>query len=122
MFLISEIILVIVNLIMAEWHNHLKYREVRYNKDIYVIGYVGIAFILTAITKSILLVPTAFFLHKVVYDFAYNIFRGLPLFFVSTSPTSFIDRLHLHFLGKNSEIYLIIYFLFILLINSYLYL
>jgi hypothetical protein len=118
MFYLSEIILLIINVIMAEWHTHLKDKNIRYNKDVYVIGYVGIALILTAISRSILLVPTAFLLHKVAYDFAYNIFRGLPLFFVSTSPMSLIDRIHFYFLGKYSEIYQVVYLLLILTING----
>lgn len=118
MFYLSEIILLIVNVLMAEWHCHLKGGNIRYSKDIYVIGYIGLTFCLMAITKSMVLFPASILIHKLAYDTAYNIFRGLPLFFVSTSPTSFIDRIHLYFFGKYSEIYLIIYFLLVLTING----
>lgn len=118
MFFLSEIILFVLNVVIAEWHCHLKDANIKYSKDLYVIGYIGITFCLCAIEKSLLLLPASLLIHKLVYDTAYNLFRGLPLFFVSTSPTSFIDRIHFYFLGKNSEIYLIIYFLLILTING----
>jgi hypothetical protein len=54
---------------------------------------------------------------KVFFDVALNLFRGLPMFYVSTTTTSVIDKLHNRLFGKRSEIYILIYLMALVMLS-----
>jgi hypothetical protein len=54
---------------------------------------------------------------KVFFDVGLNLFRGLPMFYVSTTTTSIIDKLHNRLFGKRSEIYLLIYLMILIMLS-----
>lgn len=69
--------------------------------------------------QGVELAVCAVFVRKVFFDLPLNLFRGKPLFYVSTSTTSLIDRFHNRVFGNKSEIYMTLYFLICLFFAIY---
>lgn len=120
MIYILEILLIVFNITMA-WHH---YQLIADGKRIYhgLWGsyYIAFAVLVAFVGKSWVLMILSLPLRKVVFDLSLNLFRGLPLFYVSTKTTSLIDKAHNYIFGKNSEVYMAFYFIIIIALNFFL--
>ena len=56
-------------------------------------------------------------IRKVFFDLPLNLFRGKPMFYVSATTTSIIDKFHNRVFGLNSLPYMIVYFVAIIVIT-----
>ena len=117
MLYIYELILLFVNVAMAAYHAKLIKQERKVQHGLWGGGYFLFAGILCLLAHSWWLALLAALVRKVAFDVSLNIFRGLPLFYVSAKPKSIIDRFHNWVFGKRSEIYIGIYLIFIVVIN-----
>lgn len=115
-----EIFLAIVNIAMAAYHARLIKQGKKIQHGLWGAGYLAVAGTLSLLIHSWLLMILSLFIRKVVFDLSLNLSRGLPLFYVSTETTSLIDKFHYWVFGKNSELYMAIYTLCIVIINTYL--
>lgn len=120
MIYILEILIISINVTMAYHHSNL----IEDGKKIYH-GWWGFLYfiflLLTAwIGKSYILFLLGFPIRKVFFDLSLNLFRGLPLFYVSTKTTSLIDRLHNYIFGKKSEYYMFFYAVIVIVLNVFL--
>ena len=115
-----EIFLAIVNIAMAAYHAKLFKQDKTVNHGLWGGAYLVVAAWLSLWIHSWWLFILSLFIRKVVFDLSLNLFRGLPLFYVSTETTSLIDKFHYKLFGKNSELYMAIYSLCIAIINTYL--
>lgn len=121
MIAIGEILLVLVNIAMAWWHSELIKDGKPIKHGLWGGLYLVLSGVFAFLNHSVLLFVLALFIRKVVFDLALNIFRGeVSLFYVSKNPKSIIDRIHLKLFGVNSELYMVIYFLIIIVINIFL--
>lgn len=120
MLYILEILIFSINVIMAWHHANL----VEDGKKIYhgLWGSLYIAFVcfVAFVGKSWVLLALSLPIRKVVFDLSLNLFRGLPLFYVSSKTTSLIDKFHNYIFGKDSESYMVFYSLIIILLNFFL--
>lgn len=114
-----EIILLAINIAMAAYHSKL----IKDGKRIRHGLWGGLYFILAGgfslLSANFFLFIAACFLRKVFFDISLNLFRGLPIFYVSNSPKSIIDKLHYKLFGVNSEIYMTLYFIKIIFLNIF---
>ena len=120
MIFLAEIALIAVNILMAWWHAKLieRGKPIRH-------GYWGFVYLIFSGGLSIglgswVLMVASLFIRKVFFDLSLNLFREKPFFYVSANPKSIIDRVHNYLFGDNSEIYMSVYFLTIVIINIYL--
>lgn len=120
MTFIAEILLLFVNIIMAYEHAYMIERGKKIQHGWWGLGYVAFVISLALICKSYLLFVASLFIRKVFFDTALNYFRELPIFHVSTTTTSLIDKLHYKLFGKHSEIYTTIYFIVLLFTQLFL--
>lgn len=120
MIYLFEILLLIANIAMADYHAHLIKQQRPIKHGWWGLLYVAVTIAFAFICQSWVLLIVAALLRKVVFDIALNLFRSLPVFYVSSSTTSIIDRVHNYIFGKHSEIYLSIYFLVIIFLNIFL--
>lgn len=117
----SEILLLGINLLMALRHAHIIEVEHKTPKHgWWGLLYVSITAILCLLFHSWVLALCAALLRKVSFDLALNLFRGKPLFYVSGSTTSIIDKFHNKIFGKRSELYMAIYAVALIFLNFYL--
>lgn len=117
----AEILLLGVNLLMALRHSHIIEIEHRTPQH----GWWGLLYV--AITAGLcwwfhswILALCSALLRKVAFDLSLNLFRGKPLFYVSGTTTSIIDRVHNKIFGKRSEVYMILYTAALIVLNFYL--
>ena len=120
MTFVAEILLLFVNIIMAYEHAYMIERGQKIQHGWWGLGYVAFAISLALICQSWLLLVASLFIRKVFFDISLNYFRELPMFYVSTTTTSLIDKLHYKLFGKHSEVYTTIYFLVLLFIQFFL--
>lgn len=109
MRLIGEILLIIANIGMAAYHAYLIREGKRIKHGAWGALYMGIAGACAYFTRSWEVMVCALFVRKVFFDLSLNLFRDLPLFYVSKSTTSLIDRFHNKIFGRDSRIYMAIY-------------
>jgi hypothetical protein len=121
MIYIFEIVIAIGNVVMAWYHSRLIKAEKKINHALWGGMYLMVATLLSWSIHDWWLVVLSLFIRKVLFDLSLNIFRGLPLFYVSTETTSIIDKLHYKIFGKRSEIYQGIYMLVIVILNVLLF-
>lgn len=119
MIWLGEILLLLVNIAMAYHHSEL----IKDDKPI-KHGWWGLSYFVLAVVMSIFsswwLLLAAMLIRKVFFDLSLNLFRGKPLFYVSSTSTSIIDRIHYKIFGNKSEIYMSIYFVLLILVNIFL--
>ena len=133
MLAVFQIALVFTNIGMAWLHDKkiAKHKAIKHfvGGTIYFILSAGMPLLYFGrggVTKPEFTITAIFFLcaclqRKVLFDCALNLFRGLPLFYVSNEPrgkslweaidhdVSIIDWLHYKIFGFRSEIYVIVY-------------
>lgn len=117
---IGEIFLLITNLLMAYYHAKLIDKGTAPKHGWWGLLYIGLTALFCYLTKSWELAIASLLLRKVAFDLSLNLFRGKPLFYVSNSTTSLIDKFHNKLFGKKSEVYMAIYFVGLVVINFYL--
>lgn len=117
MIYLLEILLLAINIAMAACHAKLIKAEKKINHAAWGAAYLVVATLLGWSIHSWWLVVLSLFIRKVFFDLFLNIFRGLPLFYVSTETTSIIDKLFYKVFKKQSEIYMGIFLLVILILN-----
>lgn len=120
MVYLAEIILLIVNVAMAHYHSDLIKDGKKIRHGLWGAFYLAATGILVWFTNSWLLIICSLLIRKVIFDLSLNLFRNLPLFYVSTETTSLIDKLHYKLFGKKSEIYISIYFAALITINFFM--
>lgn len=120
MLIVTQILFVILNLGMAEYHAYLikEERPIRH-------GWWGFLYLVASASasiceKSFLLFVCLLLIRKVFFDISLNLFRGLPTFYVSKVTTSLIDKLHNKIFGKWSELYMAIYLITLIILNFFL--
>ena len=121
MIYVFELILLLCNIAMAAYHAKLIKAEKKINHALWGAGYLAVAVWLSLWIHSWTLFVLSLLIRKVVFDLSLNIFRGLPLFYVSAETSSLIDKIHYKIFGKKSEIYMGIYLLIICIINVLLF-
>ena len=117
MMYILEILLIAFNLVMAWHHSQLIADGKKIYHGLWGSYYIAFAVLVAFVGKSWVLMILSLPLRKVVFDLSLNLFRGLPLFYVSTKTTSLIDKAHNYIFGKNSEVYMAFYFIIIIALN-----
>lgn len=105
----AVIILAAINVAMAWWHSKLIAAQKKIKHGLWGLFYIACAVALARLHNSWLLLVDALFIRKVVFDLSLNLFRGKPLFYVSATTTSIIDRWHNKVFGNRSEVYMSIY-------------
>lgn len=120
MIAIGEVLLVLVNIAMAWWHSELIKDGKPIKHGLWGGGYLALAVLFSVLNHSWTFFVLSLFIRKVVFDLLLNSFRGLPLFYVSKSPKSIIDKLHLKWFGSNSELYMSIYFVILIVLNFFM--
>jgi len=116
-----EILLAGINVWMAWYHSRLIKAGKKINHGLWGGAYLMAATLLSWLIHDWWLVVLSLFIRKVVFDLSLNLFRELPLFYVSTETTSIIDKIHYKLFGKKSEIYMGIYMLVIIVLNVLLF-
>jgi hypothetical protein len=117
MIIFAEILLIATNIAMAYWHSqHLT----NIKHGWWGAAYLAIIGVSSLLLHSWVLMIASLFIRKFVFDLSLNLFRNLPLFYVSTRPKSIIDRMHNYIFGYRSEIYMSIYFMVIIVLNIFL--
>lgn len=114
---VLEILLIAFNLVMAWHHSQLIADGKKIYHGLWGSYYIAFAVLVAFVGKSWLLLILSLPIRKVVFDLSLNLFRGLPLFYVSTKTTSLIDKAHNYLFGKNSEVYMAFYFIIIIALN-----
>ncbi len=117
MIFFAEILLIAVNVWMAWYHSRLIQKGIRIKHGFWAAGWLIFSTLLSIVLQSWVLMVASLFIRKVVFDLSLNLFREKPLFYVSSSTTSIIDRVHNWLFGNRGEIYYPIYFVSIILIN-----
>jgi hypothetical protein len=120
MIFIAEILLIIANLVMAAHHANLIKDERPIKHGWWGLSYIVFAVLVSWLNHSWMLLFLSILIRKVVFDLALNIFRGLPIFYVSSSTTSIIDKVHYKLFGKRSEVYMFAYLIAIIFLNIFL--
>lgn len=119
MILIAEILLLLVNIAMAYYHSELIKDDKPIKHGWWGLSYFAVAALMSLASTWWLLLCAAL-IRKVFFDLSLNLFRGKPLFYVSSTSTSIIDRVHYRIFGNKSEIYMSIYFVLLILVNIFL--
>lgn len=109
MAIIGVIFLIIINVVMAAYHASLINQGRPIKHGWWGAGYLALAVLLSLLNNSWLLFVDLLLIRKVFFDLSLNLFRGKPLFYVSSTTTSIIDRVHNKIFGNRSEIYMIVY-------------
>ena len=112
-----QIGLLAVNIAMAAYHAKLIKQERKVQHGLWGGGYFLFAGILCLLAHSWWLGFLALLIRKVVFDLSLNLFRGLPLFYVSSKTTSVFDKFFYKVFGKKSEIYIGVFMLVIVVLN-----
>lgn len=112
----SQVILLAFNFWMAGYHSRLIKKGITPYHGWWGLFYLVVLLGLSWLT-SWWLIPLGLLNRKVFFDTALNLYRDLPLFYVSSTTTSIIDRIHYKLFGKKSEIYMFFYFFCIILLN-----
>lgn len=113
MIYLFQLFLVAGNIWMAYFHSTLIKAEKKIQHGLWGAAYLAVAVWLSLWLHSWVLFALSLFIRKVFFDLPLSLFRGLPLFYVSTVTTSIIDKMHYRIFGKRSEIYMGIYLLLI---------
>jgi hypothetical protein len=114
-----EILLLIANIAMAEYHVYLFRQGKKVKHGWWGMAYVTFAGLLSLLTHSWWLVAASLLLRKLAFDIALNLFEGFKWNRVSYETTSIIDKLHNKLFGGRAEIYEPIYFVILVLINIF---
>ncbi len=109
MRLIGEILLIIINVGMAGHHAYLISEGKKIQHGWWGLLYFAAAAAFAYLSHSWELLVCSLFVRKVFFDLSLNLFRGKPLFYVSSSTTSIIDKFHNKIFGNKSEIYMALY-------------
>ena len=107
-FLFAALIIA-YNIITAWWHSVLIKQGRRIYHGWWATAYLLLIGILCVVSGSGWLAIFSLLIRKPVFDVALNLFRDLPMFYVSSDPDSLIDDIHYSLFEKRSEIYLLIY-------------
>lgn len=106
---IAAILFVGINIAMAGYHASL-IKKGKYIKH----GWWGLLYFILAgaaayFNHSWILAVDSLFIRKVFFDLSLNLWRGKPLFYVSSSTTSIIDKFHNKVFDNRSEVYMTLY-------------
>lgn len=105
---------------MAWWHSRLFKKDRTVKHGWWGLGYIALATFLAYLSGSILLAVSSLFIRKLFFDTALNLFNGRAIFFVSKETTSIIDKWHFKLFGNESEIYMTVYFMVIVILNIWI--
>lgn len=115
----TQIILIAVNIAMAYYHSVLIKKGKKIQHGYWGGGYLLLAGLLSVLTGSWVLMIFSLFVRKVVFDLSLNLFRGLPLFYVSKTPMSLIDVFHLVIFKDKIRIYMAVYLVIAIVLNFF---
>lgn len=127
---IGELILIAVNILMAWYHADLIKDDKKIRHGLWGFLYIVLAAVMSYLNSSVWLFITALYLRKVVFDISLNLFRDLPVFYISPElknmsfrqavrKASIIDWIHYRLFKDRSEVYVIIYFLKLIFLNIF---
>ena len=119
MILLTQILLVLVNIFMAKYHADLIRSEIKIKHGWWAAAYLILCFALKFMLDTWWIVFVAFAIRKLIFDTSLNLFLGFSPFRVSKETTSIIDKIHYKIFGNKSEIYLTIYAAAIIYINIF---
>lgn len=105
----TQVILILVNIAMAYYHSVLIENGKKIHHGYWGGGYLLFSGFLSLLIESWVLMIFSLFVRKVVFDLSLNLFRGLPLFYVSKTPKSIIDTFHNLVLKDKIKIYMAVY-------------
>lgn len=116
---IAEILFICFNIIMARHHANLIADGRPIKHGWWGLAYVSFTGLISFLywqrtevfAEGLLLFICSLVVRKVFFDLSLNIFRGKPLFYVSKTTTSIIDKIHYNLFKERCEIYYIVYFL-----------
>ena len=119
MTLISQILLVIVNVFMAKYHAQLIKSYIKIEHSIWAFFYLVLCGCVWLITGNHWVAISGLLIRKIVFDTSLNLFLGFSPFRVSKETSSIVDIWHYKLFGKRSEIYFTFYILVIIYINIF---
>lgn len=96
---------------MAGLHANMIKKGNRIKHGIWGGAYLIAAGLVSYFGKSWELAACLLVLRKWSFDLSLNVFRGLPMFYVSAKPASIIDKAHNAIFGRNSIPYMVFYFI-----------
>lgn len=121
---IAALLFLCFNVIMAGHHANLIRDGKRIQHGLWGGAYLGLAVVFCyfggqrdGIGFDWLLMIDLLLIRKVFFDLPLNLFRGKPMFYVSATTTSIIDKFHNRVFGLNSLPYMIVYFVAIIVIT-----
>lgn len=118
MVYVFEILLIAANISMAWWHSVLiEQKQKTPQHGWWGLAYLSLAVLLSWLCSSWVLFVASLFIRKVFFDLSLNLFRSKPLFYTSATTTSIIDKVHYKLFGNRSEVYMSVYFLFIIFLT-----
>jgi hypothetical protein len=91
--LILSLIFIVINIVLA----YIDARRIKQGKRIYhgINGavYAGLTFIAYLFVRDLFIIPAMLVLRIQIFNSSLNLFRGLPITYISKTTTSIIDRL-----------------------------
>jgi hypothetical protein len=97
---INYIAFIVLNIAMAWYHARLIKEDKRIRHGLWAAGYLAAVGIFSLLF-SWWYFPALVFLRGCVFSPALNLFRGLPIDYISASTTSIIDRLEYRAFGRS---------------------
>lgn len=106
-----------VNILMAAIHAEMIKDGERIRHGLWGGGYLLLAGIVSWFGGNVMTFITLLIMRKVIFDLSLNLFRGLPLFYVSKKPDSIVDKFHYWAFKDHAELYYIIYFIALIVLS-----
>ena len=101
----------LANVLMAWYHSTLIKKCIKIRHGLWGGSYLVSVGLVSYFGNSWELAACLLFLRKWSFDISLNLFRDLPMFYVSKKPASIIDKAHNYLFGKRSEVYMAVYFI-----------
>lgn len=120
MILLSEILFLIANITMAHYHAELIEDGKKIRHGLWGGLYLLLATVFSILNHSWILFLCSLLIRKVFFDLSLNLFRHLPLFYVSKAPDSIIDKIHWKIFGFHSEWYMGVYLISVIVLNFFM--
>jgi hypothetical protein len=112
-----QLFFALVNIAMAWWHSKLIKENRPIKHGLWAAGYFALVLIAFWITYDWFLLFLLLLERKLVFDAALNYFRDKPLFYVSATTTSIIDRYQRKVFGLDGHTPALILVALIILLN-----
>lgn len=117
MLIVIQILFALLNIGVAEYRHEVVSSRIHFRGNFNLFLYLLLAGIAAYCYSSVLLFVCLFLIRLVVFDVAFNVLRGMPVFHVNRASNSLIDTIHHKVFGNKSELYIPLYLLLLLTLN-----